>query len=260
MSPLGFFASQRPADAKTCTASFKTEKLAKLAKRVGTIPLHIQVAMVLRDGLFQGIPPQGTPLDELEMCVQLGISRTPLREALKLLAAEGLLDHRPRQGTSVSKFSSDDLDGLLMVVGLLHPRCASEAAQRADEAGLAALEATHFGLASRLLWETDADCRSCLHEIHDLIADLSGNQWLAHATKRVNGLLRLATVCRPLERDWMTVEVAHLRAVTDAIRAGDPAKAATGMRLRLEGYQVYLRNSRLRVPAPARPTGPGPAR
>jgi DNA-binding GntR family transcriptional regulator len=71
------------------------------------------------------------------------ISRTPLREALKVLTAEGLVRHEPRRGCFVNEVTEQDLDEIFPVIALLEGRCAFEAARNATDADLAALEALH---------------------------------------------------------------------------------------------------------------------
>ena len=65
--------------------------------------------MTLREQIFAGELPPGTFLDETALCDRLEISRTPLREALKVLTAEGLLRHEPRRGCFVSEVTEQDL-------------------------------------------------------------------------------------------------------------------------------------------------------
>ena len=81
--------------------------------------LHDQVAQQLRDQIFAGELSPGAFVDETRLCEQLAISRTPLREALKVLAAEGLIRHEPRRGSFVSEVTEQDLDEIFPVIALL---------------------------------------------------------------------------------------------------------------------------------------------
>ena len=101
--------------------------------------LHDEVAAQLRERIFAGGLAPGSLVDELALCAELGISRTPLREALKVLTAEGLLRHEPRRGCFVSQITERDLDEIFPVIALLEGRCAFEAARNATDADLAAL-------------------------------------------------------------------------------------------------------------------------
>ena len=101
--------------------------------------LHDEVASRLREQIFGGALPPGSFLDEAALCERLEISRTPLREALKVLAAEGLVRHEPRRGCFVNQITERDLDEIFPVIALLEGRCAFEAARNATDADLAAL-------------------------------------------------------------------------------------------------------------------------
>ncbi len=72
--------------------------------------LHQDVADRLRERIFAGELPPGSFLDEVRLAQELSISRTPLREALKVLTAEGLVRHEPRRGCFVAEVTEQDLD------------------------------------------------------------------------------------------------------------------------------------------------------
>src|SRR5215204_4437723 len=105
--------------------------------------LHDEVAAQLRERIFSGELTPGMFLDEIQLAEQMNISSTPLREALKVLTAEGLVRHEPRRGSFVNEVTEQDLDEIFPVIALLEGRCAFEAAQRATDADLAALEEMH---------------------------------------------------------------------------------------------------------------------
>ncbi|HNN89062.1 MAG TPA: GntR family transcriptional regulator, partial [Giesbergeria sp.] len=86
--------------------------------------LHDEVAATLRDRIFAGELLPGTFLDEVQLAEQMAISRTPLREALKVLTAEGLVRHELRRGCFVNEVTEQDLDEIFPVIALLEGRCA----------------------------------------------------------------------------------------------------------------------------------------
>src|SRR6478736_3172097 len=105
--------------------------------------LHDEVAAALREEIFGGVLAPGAFIDEASVCERLQISRTPLREALKVLTAEGLLRHEPRRGCFVAEVTQRDLDEIFPVIALLEGRCAYEAAAKANDADIAALAVLH---------------------------------------------------------------------------------------------------------------------
>ena len=103
--------------------------------------LHDEVATTLREQIFDGTLAPGSFVDEVALCERLSVSRTPLREALKVLTAEGLLRHEPRRGCFVREVTERDLDEIFPVIALLEGRCAFEAARNASDAELHELDA-----------------------------------------------------------------------------------------------------------------------
>src|SRR5215218_9264681 len=100
--------------------------------------LHEEVASRLREQIYEGRLAPGDFLDEVQLAAELAISRTPLREALKVLTAEGLVRHEPRRGCFVAQVTEQDLDEIFPVIALLEGRCAYDAARHATDADLEA--------------------------------------------------------------------------------------------------------------------------
>ena len=109
--------------------------------------LYLEVADRLRAMIDEHTLVPGAWIDEAALATTLGISRTPLREALKVLAAEGLVRLEPRRGCFVNELSEQDLDEIFPLMALLEGRCAYEAARNATAADLDALEDLHRDLA-----------------------------------------------------------------------------------------------------------------
>jgi DNA-binding GntR family transcriptional regulator len=86
--------------------------------------LHDEVAAVLRDMIIQDELPPGTHIPESDLCAQLGISRTPLREAIRVLASEGLVKPLPRRGAVVATPTPDEIQGLFLAIGAIESVCA----------------------------------------------------------------------------------------------------------------------------------------
>ena len=105
--------------------------------------LHDQVAERLRSLIFAGELPPGSLVDEVQWCETWSISRTPLREALKVLSAEGLVRHEPRRGCFVSEVTEQDLDDIFPVIAMLEGRCAHEAASHASPSDIQAMALLH---------------------------------------------------------------------------------------------------------------------
>jgi DNA-binding GntR family transcriptional regulator len=116
--------------ASTASPSFGRAAAAPRAPEPGSrklimrVNLHDEVAEVLRDMIIQDQLPPGTRIPENDLCAQLGISRTPLREAIRVLASEGLVKPLPRRGAIVATPDPDEIQGLFFAIGAIESLCA----------------------------------------------------------------------------------------------------------------------------------------
>src|SRR6516225_9513851 len=105
--------------------------------------LYEEVAELLRQRIFNRELEPGSWIDELKLADEYGISRTPLREALKVLAAEGLVTMKVRRGAYVTEVSERDLAEVYHLLSLLESDAAAVVAERASPAELKELQALH---------------------------------------------------------------------------------------------------------------------
>src|SRR3954452_14423235 len=110
--------------------------------------LYEEVAELLRQRIFSRELVPGSWIDEMKLAEEYGISRTPLREALKVLAAEGLVTMKVRRGAYVTEVSEKDLSDVYHLLSLLESDAAGVVASRATDAQLRELEALHAELAA----------------------------------------------------------------------------------------------------------------
>ena len=120
----------------------------RLASTAGVVrdSLPQQVAELLRRRLIEGELPAGSKLNERVLCEQLGVSRTPLREAIKLLAAEGLVALEAGRGAFVPVPSPEDIAQTFDVIAVLEGLAAERAAAHITEAQLSELQALQFDM------------------------------------------------------------------------------------------------------------------
>jgi DNA-binding GntR family transcriptional regulator len=213
--------------------------------------LHDEVAAQLRDRIFAGELLPGTFLDEARLAEQMQISRTPLREALKVLCAEGLVRHEPRRGSFVNQVTEQDLDEIFPVLALLEGRCAREAAVNASDGDLRQLEALHDKLSRHAKARRINDYYAANFAIHEEIITLANNRWLALVIadlRKIVKLSRLQQLHAPGRLDQSLSE--HL-AVFAALKARDPEGAEAAMRTHLtrqrEALRELARNQRSRL-------------
>lgn len=203
--------------------------------------LHDEVATRLRDQIFSGALAQGSFLDEAALCESLKISRTPLREALKVLAAEGLVRHEPRRGSFVNQVSEQDLDEIFPVIALLEGRCAFEAARNASDADIAALDALHERLAQHAKAKRINDYYATNFAIHEAIIALANNRWLAGTIADLRKILKLARQQQLHAPGRLEQSLSEHQAIYAALRVRDAEGADLAMRDHLTRQREALR-------------------
>jgi DNA-binding GntR family transcriptional regulator len=187
--------------------------------------LHEEVAARLRTMVFDRQLAPGQWIDELALAADWHISRTPLREALKVLAAEGLVTLVPRQGCRVTEMSEDDADELFPVMALLEGRCAYEAVRKAKPADVKALRRLHDVLEKHAAAKNVDGYYRANHEFHSKIQAVANNRWLDRAT---NDLRRFLRLLRGRQLNWpgrIEASINEHRVLIDAIEHHDAVRA-----------------------------------
>lgn len=204
--------------------------------------LHDEVAAKLRERIFAGELAPGSFVDEPALCAELSISRTPLREALKVLTAEGLLRHEPRRGCFVSQITEQDLDEIFPVIALLEGRCAFEAARNATDADLAALEQLHDRLQRSAKAKRITEYYETNFAIHEAIIVLANNRWLAQVIGDLRKIVKLARLQQLHAPGRLEQSLSEHMAVYAALKARDADGAEAAMRTHLTRQRVALRD------------------
>ncbi len=203
--------------------------------------LHDEVAARLRERIFAGELTPGMFLDEVRLAEQLAISRTPLREALKVLTVEGLVRHEPRRGCFVAEVTEQDLDEIFPVIALLEGRCAFEAARNATDADLQALEALHDKLGRHARAKRINAYYEANFAIHEAIIALAGNRWLAMVITDLRKIVKLARLQQLHAPGRLEQSLSEHLAVFAALKARDAEGADAAMRTHLTRQRVALR-------------------
>ena len=208
-----------------------------------TLPssLHDDVASQLRNYIFDGHLRPGSFIDEATLCELWSISRTPLREALKVLTAEGLVRHEPRRGCFVNEVTEQDLDDIFPVIALLEGRCAFDATHRATPADVKALDVWHQRLKQHAEAGRINDYYEANFAIHEAIIQLANNKWLAQTIADLRKILKLARLQQLHAPGRLKQSLKEHLAVFAALKAGDAAGADAAMRHHLLQQREALR-------------------
>jgi DNA-binding GntR family transcriptional regulator len=203
--------------------------------------LHDEVAQQLRDQIFAGTLCQGSFIDEASLCEHLKISRTPLREALKVLTAEGLVRHEPRRGCFVREVSEQDLDEIFPIIALLEGRCAYEAALHISDSDITALDGLHDRLQQHSKLKRINDYYATNLTIHEAIITLANNRWLAQVISDLRKILKLARLQQLHAPGRLDQSLHEHMAIYAALRARDGAGAEAAMRTHLTRQREALK-------------------
>lgn len=192
-----------------------------MSARIAPTALYQEVAERLRQRIFAHELLPGTWVDEQKLAEQYGISRTPLREALKVLASEGLVILKPRRGCYVTEISPQDLDDIFPLIALLEGRCAAEAVAKMTPADLEQLTAIHERLELSAREERIADFFEANQEFHKTIQELANNRWLLQVIQDLRKVLKLSRLHSLSLEGRLQQSLEEHRTILAALKAGD---------------------------------------
>ena len=198
--------------------------------RIAQTALYQEVAERLRQRIYAHDLPPGAWIDEQALAIDYGISRTPLREALKVLASEGLVTLKPRRGCYVTEISEQDLDDIFPLMAMLEGRCAFETSARAQTEDLRKLEAIHGELERFAQTQRIEQFFEANQEFHRLIQEISGNRWLLQVIQDLRKVLKLTRMHSLTIEGRLQQSLIEHRAINAAIQARDPEQAERTMR------------------------------
>jgi len=195
------------------------------ANRIVQQVLYLEVADRLRTMIQSRELEAGAWVDEVRLTGELGVSRTPLREALKVLAAEGLVRLEPRRGCFVNELSARDLDDIFPLMAMLEGRCAHEAASKASPGDLRRLEPLHRQLEEHARAGDINRYYATNALIHEAIQDLAANRWLSDLVDSLRKLLSLSRHKSLAYPGRIHESCAEHLAIFAALKARDPEGA-----------------------------------
>ncbi|WP_382158291.1 GntR family transcriptional regulator [Hydrogenophaga sp. ANAO-22] len=194
--------------------------------------LYEEVAELLRQRIFRRELEPGSWIDELKLAEEYGISRTPLREALKVLAAEGLVTMKVRRGAYVTEVSEKDLADVYHLLALLESDAAGVVAARASDEELASLQALHQELEAAV---GERDRFFALNEqFHMRVLELARNRWREQMVADLRKVMKLNRHNSLLKSGRIEESLAEHRAIVAALTQRDAALTVQRMREHFE--------------------------
>jgi DNA-binding GntR family transcriptional regulator len=193
-------------------------------------PRYETLRTILEQAIIKGEYPPGTRLEEQELAERFNVSRTPVRETLRLLASSGLVEMRARQGAIVATLTIPKLIEMFQVMAELEGLCARLAARRASPQKLKELEESH-AVCIKTVADNDPDAFLEANRVfHEALYAASCNQYLEEMTRALRN--RVAPYRRYVTYypGRMASSIPEHEAVLDAVRRSDGEAAHRAMR------------------------------
>ena len=205
--------------------------------KISRSSLHVEVTDRLREMIYERSLPPGERIDELGLSARLGTSRTPLREALKVLAHEGLVRLVPGRGAFVIELSASEAESLFPVLGLLQSRCAAEAVRRQTPEDIAALDTLLASLESAVTGNRLTDYYRAVDGFHERLQAMAANPWLTRSITDLGRFLQMVRTLMPLPENRLRQSMAEYRTLMKAIHRGDADAAEQSVYLQAMAQQ-----------------------
>jgi DNA-binding GntR family transcriptional regulator len=189
--------------------------------------LHDGVVARLRDFIVEGHLRPGERVPERQLCENLGVSRTPLREALKVLAAEGLVELSPNRGARIREFTPENIREFFEVLASLESAAGRLACQRISEESLSEIEELHYRMYGHYMRRELPDYFRLNQAIHERIVEAAKNQTLQASYDSLTARMRqLRYSANTIERDRWGQAMREHEQMIDALRRRDGRELA----------------------------------
>jgi DNA-binding GntR family transcriptional regulator len=204
-----------------------------MSKILASRPLYEEVADQLRVRIFAHELAPGTWIDEQTLAKEFGTSRTPLREAIKVLAAEGLITMKLRRGAYVTEVNRGDLEQIFTILSLLEGQAAKEAATKAQEKDLNELDDMHLRLEKAAADRNLDQFFEVNVRFHERIIAIANNPWMTGVIADLRKVLKLQRKDSLSRTGRLQSSLSEHREILKALLERDPIAAEQAMRTHL---------------------------
>ncbi len=211
--------------------------------------LHNEAVVELRTMIVEGELVPGSRLSEKELCERFDISRTPLREALRVLAVEGLVVLTPNRGASVTQVTASDVDEMFPVMGALEALSGDLACRQITEDQLAEIRALHYQMVVHYRRRELAEYFQLNQAIHEKILESAANPTLTTMHRSLEGRIRRARYMANMSETRWAQAVAEHEAMLEALNERDGPRLAAILKAHLQNKCDTVKES-LKMQAP----------
>lgn len=196
--------------------------------------LHIELVERLRDLIVDGSLPVGNKIPERELCEQFEVSRTPMREALKVLAADGLVSLAPNRGAWVAKITVADLEEVFPIMGVLEGLSGQLACAQISDQQLEQVRKTHNEMVAHFEARDMAAYFRSNQAIHEAILEAANNPTLRTMYRSLAARIRRARYLANMTDERWAEAVDEHKQILQALKAREGEKLATILRAHLQ--------------------------
>jgi len=203
--------------------------------------LHEALTERLRTMIIEGVLHAGEKVPERMLCEKLGVSRTPMREALKVLAADGLLTLEPQRGARVRALTEEDLEEVFPLMGALEALAGELACRHIDDARLKVLRRTHETMLAHFHKADMPGYFKHNQRIHELIMEAAANPTLATMYRSLAIRVRRARYVANMSQERWQQAVDEHEEILDALEQRDGGRLGEILRRHLENKFATVR-------------------
>ncbi len=183
--------------------------------------------------ITKGVLHKGDRIIEKDLSQEMGTSRTPLREALRLLSSEGLIELVPHKGAYVAQPSMGEIREMFEVMSLLEATCARKAAEKMTDADFRKLEKLHDKLEKYFREKSHEKYLEVNRRYHSLLQEMGGSKVLTDVINSLRQKVMLYRQRQLYQPDRFEASIREHRALLDAFSRRDPVAADRAMRTHL---------------------------
>lgn len=209
--------------------------------------LHDELVVRLQRLIIEGELTPGEKVPEKELCERYNVSRTPMREALKVLASEGLVTLTPNRGSSVTAITVEDLEEVFPVMGALEALSGELACEKITDAEIAAIGKSHREMIAHYRAQRLPEYFAVNEAIHNAILKAARNETLAGQHRMLSARVRRARYLANMTRERWDKAVAEHEEILAALEARDGRELGIilkqHLRNKLETVSEWLRSS-----------------
>jgi DNA-binding GntR family transcriptional regulator len=212
--------------------------------------VHNDLLDNLREVFVRGEVPAGQKVPEAQLCERFGVSRTPLREALKVLAAEGQVELLPNRGARVRELTLQEVDGLFAVAGALEALAGEQACERIAQEELDALADLHTRMRDAFERRDMAPYYALNRQIHEAIVSATRNPVLVAQYAILNARIRRVRFDSPMTDEIWARAMAEHEGMMNALQRRDSAAMASILKTHLKHKSQAILQAMRDAPPP----------